>query len=207
MAVAKLLLSQEAKLDAADQFRTTPFLLAAREGKLEMAKFLLEKGAELRTIGNDGFTALHEAADRGHVGIVEFLIQCGLSVDSRENHDATPLLLCSQAEFVSQERYAAVARALLARGADVHAVTRQGQTALHRAAFSGHPQVMEVLLAAGAKLSARDDEGKTALDLAADSEAPRLRREVATGRRECAKLLRKTASEPKAATGGEETTP
>jgi Ankyrin repeats (3 copies)/Ankyrin repeat len=56
-------------------------------------------------------------------------------------------------------------KALLARGADVNARTRDrdGATALHLAAGSGHRQIAESLIAGGADVNAGDNDGDTPL--------------------------------------------
>ena len=57
-------------------------------------------------------------------------------------------------------------RALLARGTDVDALDRYGQTALMLAAQAGHRQVVETLVAHGANLDVTAKYGLSALMLA-----------------------------------------
>jgi hypothetical protein len=56
---------------------------------------------------------------------------------------------------------------LLAAGADVHAKTKTGESALHRASYNGRAAVVEALIAAGADVDAKDNGGQTPGDLAA----------------------------------------
>jgi len=58
-------------------------------------------------------------------------------------------------------------RHLIRNGADVIAKTTTGHTALHRAAGSGHDEVVRLLLDKGADASAADKSGNTPLHLAA----------------------------------------
>jgi hypothetical protein len=62
---------------------------------------------------------------------------------------------------------AAAVRALLQRGASVHAVASNGGTPLHYAVGLGHCEAAEALLAAGASVHARARDGLTPLHLAA----------------------------------------
>ena len=55
--------------------------------------------------------------------------------------------------------HADVARALLAAGASVDAVDKQGSTPLHYAAFQGHAVVVTALLEAGASVDAVERAG------------------------------------------------
>jgi ankyrin repeat protein len=57
-------------------------------------------------------------------------------------------------------------RTLLAQGANVNAVSSQGETALMFAVYNGHINTAQALLATGANVYAADDGGWTALILA-----------------------------------------
>jgi len=59
----------------------TPLIMAASSGKLEIAKLLIERGADLNMIGQNGWTALGCAAAEGHSDIVDLLISKGADVD------------------------------------------------------------------------------------------------------------------------------
>ena len=56
---------------------------------------------------------------------------------------------------------------LLAKGADVGTKNKNGETALHFAAWDGHVDVVKVLIEKGADVDAKDNDGKTALHWAA----------------------------------------
>jgi ankyrin repeat protein len=58
-----------------------------------------------------------------------------------------------------------IVKALIAAGANVNAVNRDGQTALMLASY-GHLEIVKALIAAGANVNARNNEGETALMLA-----------------------------------------
>ncbi|WP_257295102.1 ankyrin repeat domain-containing protein [Endozoicomonas sp. YOMI1] len=57
--------------------------------------------------------------------------------------------------------------ALIARGADVNARTKDGKTPLHCAAAQGHQQAIGALIARGADVNARTKDGRTPLHCAA----------------------------------------
>jgi len=58
--------------------------IAARNGHAEVAKFLLEKGADINCRGFFGAPGLHWAAIRGHKAMVEFLIGHGADLTLRD---------------------------------------------------------------------------------------------------------------------------
>ncbi|HPB59815.1 MAG TPA: tetratricopeptide repeat protein [Candidatus Saccharicenans sp.] len=59
----------------------TPLIMAASSGQLEIAKLLIERGANLNMIGQNGWTALGCAAAEGHSKIVDLLISKGADVE------------------------------------------------------------------------------------------------------------------------------
>ncbi|HKV93626.1 MAG TPA: ankyrin repeat domain-containing protein [Candidatus Angelobacter sp.] len=60
------------------------FYIAARNGHVEVAQFLLEKGADINCRGFFGAPGLHWAAINGHKPMVEFLISHGADVQLRD---------------------------------------------------------------------------------------------------------------------------
>jgi ankyrin repeat protein len=62
------------------------FYIAARNGHVEVAKFLLGKGAEIDQRGFFGASGLHWAAINGHKAMVEFLIGHGADLTLRDQH-------------------------------------------------------------------------------------------------------------------------
>jgi ankyrin repeat protein len=68
------------------------FYIAARNGHTDVAKFLLDKGADINCRGFFGAPGLHWAALNGHKEMVEFLIAHGADIHLRdEEFDSTPL--------------------------------------------------------------------------------------------------------------------
>ena len=66
----------------------TPLLTAARCGQLGLLEKLhAEHGVTLEHTNADGKTALHEAAQGGHLECVRFLISAGARVDSLKKAD------------------------------------------------------------------------------------------------------------------------
>jgi len=83
------------KLAPADDMReiiSDAFYIACRNGNVEVAEYLLSKGADMHFKGFFGATALHWACINGHTQIVEFLLQHQANVDlTDEEFQATPL--------------------------------------------------------------------------------------------------------------------
>ena len=87
---------------------------------------------------------MHEAAKKGHGGVITTLLSLGFAVDSKDN-GFTPLM------YASSNGHADTARMLLEKGALLEAVSKNGQTALQLAENYGKDEVAKVLCNHGAR--------------------------------------------------------
>jgi ankyrin repeat protein len=138
----------------------TPLHLASREGHVEVACKLIERGADVTAQTKHGQTPLHLALHWGQVYVVRMLIECGANVTAQDNLGWTPL------HFASQVGEVDVARMLIERGADVKAQNNHGWTPLHLASQEGGVEVARILIECGADVTAQDNYGETPLHLA-----------------------------------------
>lgn len=187
----------------------TPLLYAARRGDLATARLLVAAGAALEQADANGDTPLltailnatlqsrtDEATE--HLALVYFLLEQGADVNAADWYGQTPLWAAvdlrnldvpgaTRDNGVDREAAFALIEALLQRGADVNARTREyspehrwitrlgslswvdftGQTPFLRAALSGDVETMRLLLEHGADPNIATFEGTTALMAAA----------------------------------------
>ena len=104
-------------------------------------------------------TALHIAADNGHLQCMQLLLDRGVDAQGEEGQKALRIA-ARQGHFKCLEL-------LLDRGADIHAQDGMGQTALHLAADKGILKCLQLLLNRGADIHDQDVHGNTALHIAA----------------------------------------
>uniref|UniRef100_A0A670XYA2 Ankyrin repeat and KH domain containing 1 n=1 Tax=Pseudonaja textilis TaxID=8673 RepID=A0A670XYA2_PSETE len=175
--VARLLLDSGAQVNMpADSFES-PLTLAACGGHVELAALLIERGANLEEVNDEGYTPLMEAAREGHEEMVALLLAQGANINAQteETQETALTLACcggfsEVADFLikagadielgcstplmeaAQEGHLELVKYLLAAGANVHATTATGDTALTYACENGHTDVADVLLQAGADL-------------------------------------------------------
>lgn len=121
-----------------------------------MADFLIKAGADIE-LGCS--TPLMEAAQEGHLELVKYLLAAG---EQKEEWQIEEGKETSLAAFENCPSFALVLNKPFSRccysGANVHATTATGDTALTYACENGHTDVADVLLQAGANLVCHDLE-------------------------------------------------
>jgi ankyrin repeat protein len=78
-AMIETLLQCDLSIDAPDQDRSTLLMTVASRDDLDMTAFVIENGANVNAINNDGQSPLSRAAGNGHPRIVQLLLQHGAS--------------------------------------------------------------------------------------------------------------------------------
>jgi ankyrin repeat protein len=139
---------------------STPLVNAARAGRLRVAAFLLEHGADINA-KSGGETALHAATRRGDKAMVTFLLNHGVDIEARDGTGGTALHIAAESGFRS------VAEVLLDHKADANARDSQSngqRTPLHRAARQGYVEMVKLLTEHGADVDAKAADGSTPLN-------------------------------------------
>jgi ankyrin repeat protein len=187
----------------------TPLLFAARDGKVESAKVLLEAGADVNLVDPDRHTPLILALMNGHFDVAGLLIEKGADVNMQDKVGQTALYAAVDAHTRPASNRPApretddkltsleVIRMLLEKGARVDAALRAqvpyrtkldrggdgvlgaATTPLIRAAKAADVPVIKMLLERGANASAATRNRITAILMAANVAA---REEDMTGR-------------------------
>eukprot|EP00057_Strongylocentrotus_purpuratus_P025579 XP_011680053.1 PREDICTED: serine/threonine-protein phosphatase 6 regulatory ankyrin repeat subunit B-like [Strongylocentrotus purpuratus] len=129
--------------------------------------------------GDNDYTALHGAAQEGHLDVTKYLVSHGADVNKGYNDGRTALHIASQKGLLDVTKY------LISHGAEVnnrrndgwtvlHSVAvnaevnkgnSEGRTPLHHAVQNGNLDVVKVLLAGGARSDTGDINGQTPLQL------------------------------------------
>lgn len=122
---------------------------------------LLGFGADAKAVASNGWTALHIAAENGHLEVTNCLLEAGADEKAVASNGWTAL------HIAAQNGHLKVANRLLQAGADAKAVASNGVTALYLAAGNGHLKVTNRLLEAGADAKAVKNNGWTALHITA----------------------------------------
>ena len=151
----------------------TPLHVASERGYLEVARTLIERGADVSAQNKDGHTPLHLASQAGRLEVARILIERGADVSAQDRDCQTPLHLASEAGLPE------VARMLIEHGASVSAPDKDGQTPLHLTILRWYEylefssqEVARMLIERGADVSAQNKDGQPPLHLALQAERP-----------------------------------
>lgn len=144
------LLDGGADVNELDETGETPLLAAALAGQTKTVDFLLQRKADHTARNDRGMTALHAAAFVGDAEVVAYFIGDGpisvpIDINDHENKfGVTPLIVAAE------ENKGNVVAYLIASGADLEITERHGYTALTRAGYHAHDEIITILLTAGA---------------------------------------------------------
>ena len=112
---------------------------ASWRNDISTIKAHIDAGTNIDTVDDwTGKTALHYAAEYGHLEIVELLLANSANVNRRDDDKATPLYFAAVGGFVD------VARLLLDYGADINARDKAKESPMDGAVFFGHMNVADL---------------------------------------------------------------
>ncbi|KAL5702058.1 hypothetical protein ACHQM5_027324 [Ranunculus cassubicifolius] len=158
---------------------------AAREGKIDVCRYLLEElKLDVDTRDEDGETPLIHATRQGHVETAKYFISCGANTAARSDLGATALHHAAGTGCIELLQY------LLSKGVDVNSPSDSG-TPLIWAAGHGEQEAVKILLDHNSDPNAENDDDITPLLSA-----------VAAGSFPCLELLVKAGAKPNVSAGG-----
>jgi hypothetical protein len=150
----KLFLTAGMPVETADALH-----LAIDVGKTEVAKVLLEHGADKNGQDSYGQSLVMTAASNHRTEIMKLLIAAGADINAANQYRITPLAVAAEQGHLD------LVNMLVAAGAKVNARDTSGGTALSVAILRGYKEIVSALIAAGTDVL-RDKEDL--LNLAAD---------------------------------------
>ncbi|KAL6904129.1 hypothetical protein GGI43DRAFT_311542 [Trichoderma evansii] len=136
--MASFLIQHGANIEAVDENRRTPLLIAAEDYHgLGLAELFLYQGSCVNATDNSGRTPLMAAARSGSWAVVKILLNRGVQVDSKDKEGRTALMDAAVGGHYD------VVKHLLDGGANEAIVDRYGDTALAMATREGHLKVIQ----------------------------------------------------------------
>ncbi|MCE7992891.1 MAG: hypothetical protein HEP71_12960 [Roseivirga sp.] len=139
----------------------TPLAAAGRNGNLEIARLLVEAGADVNFDAGDHGSPMTEAAGGGYTELVSYLLEEGADINETSDGQGSPL------NAASRNGHTTTVAFLLEKGADINYQNDGQGSALNAAARNGYVETMKLLLKEGANIDATNDGQGSALNAAA----------------------------------------
>jgi ankyrin repeat protein len=129
-------------LELRGDYERTPLLAAAANGKVEVVKFLLDKGADIWAQDRGTYDAIHRASQFGHLAVIEKLYEAAGTkiLEVRGKYQQTPLLTAAVNGKIE------IVQFLLDKGASIMARDRYENTALHLASWGESIGIVKLIL-------------------------------------------------------------
>jgi uncharacterized protein len=154
----------------------TGLMIAAWEGNIEMMALFVAHGANVNAMNANREQPLMHAAWNGHLEAVRWLLDHGAQVNRKG-------LEWSALHYAVFAGHQDVAQTLIARGADINALSTNGSSPLMMASREGHEKIAKLLVDLGADTSIKNDWGDDALTWAMRYGNPQIAKIVATPER------------------------
>ncbi len=163
LAKVKAMVEKDASLvHLKDAAGNTLLHIAAMNGSVPFAEYLLSKEANINAVNTQLNTPLHESILNKKDDISRVLIEKGCGLNIRDNLGRTPLHLAAQRNSKS------IVELLIAKGADIESETDSKLTPLHYAVLmTDNYEIVEYLIEKGANVNPPDHFGKLPLNSAA----------------------------------------
>lgn len=157
----EILLENGADIDHKCDKRAMSALMWALHYEQEaVARYLVQKGANIHDRNTKGWTPLMIASKHGYDAVVRLMIEKGADIEETTIRRHTAFLICCQ---YGQD---IVARRLIQAKANINVIDSAGWTPLMDACEEGHFRIVRLLLDHNVKLDPKNNESQTALAIA-----------------------------------------
>ncbi|MEL4896292.1 ankyrin repeat domain-containing protein [Crocosphaera sp. Alani8] len=167
-------LLKDINVNEKDEIGETVLLWAVKEGREDIIKWLVNKGADINVTNKNGDTLLMLATNNYLASSVQLFIDKGVDINARNKYGDTALIksIDYKKETVSEAELMNVVKLLIKNGADINIIPKSkskfAYTALMEATNENYFKLVKFLLNNGANVNLKNEAGMTALMIAAE---------------------------------------
>ena len=162
--IAKYLLLKGAKSDIQNDLGKSAFIYGCENNNKTFIQSVL--ALDKITFSPDELCTsypLHFACEKGHLPLVQYLLEKGANIEAKNKFEETPLHIACQYGQLPVVQY------FIEKGVNIEEKDKDQQTPLHFACFNGSLPVVQYLIETGANMGAKDSESKTPLFYACEN--------------------------------------
>ena len=125
------------------RFQWSPLQIVAKQGNLELCKYIFEKTKYIKLRNGSKWTPLHIAARKGHEEICKFLIHNSDKKNPTDDNGNTPL------HFAAERGLTNICKLIIENVDNKNPAAFNGCTPLHLAAKKGHLEIIRLIVETG----------------------------------------------------------
>lgn len=169
-----------AAVTALDAHQRTALHLSVLHQHLDIARFIYTKAPELLEAKDDlEQTPLHKAATTGNLEMIRFLFDNNADIAAKDINQQTPFDLATPEaktllankilrKAAKEGNLELVKDAMEHKKADINDDNEEGDTALHKAIYNNHADIVTYLISKDADVHKKNNKGKTPIELASN---------------------------------------
>ena len=161
-----LLMEYSPNVDATDRDGKTPLMKALKAGRNEIAKTLLDAGADVTKLTNDGKNVMFFVGYSCPKALIKEMIKKGADINQKSKDGNTPLHELVFGYFNEEHL-----KTMVEEGADVNAVDRYGRVPLHHMLmYEGDAKLAEWIIEKGADINVKTEDNVSILHMVSGTE-------------------------------------
>lgn len=137
----KFLVEEGADMEIHEKENGNTALMAAIELRyVEITDYLIQKGADINAVNNNGDTVIHFATIRGNLAIVKYAYEHGGDIDQKNKVGNCAII------FAVVNNYQNIVEYLLEQNAEIDVINSQNMSLLHICIYHSRNKIMNLIL-------------------------------------------------------------
>ncbi|CAF0962055.1 unnamed protein product [Rotaria sordida] len=157
LAILQKIIDYRVDIDCVDEQQRTPFMWAASAGTIDQLRLLYKYGANQLHVDKNSLTALHCAANHGHVSCIHMLVEhCKCPIEDYLGEDING---CTALFYTIMYNHSNACKLLLDLKSNPNHKDKRGRTPSHYAICNGNLDCLKYLIKSNANIWIKNKRG------------------------------------------------